>query len=36
MMPLPSEFWLYLSAILVLYLGLTQAVKVFLIKHFGF
>lgn len=36
MVPLPSEFWLYLSAILVLYLGLTQAVKVFLIKHFGF
>jgi len=35
MAPLPPIFWLYLTVILVAYLGLTQIVKAFLIKHFG-
>lgn len=36
MVPLPAVFWLYLSAILLVYLGLTQIIKAYLIKHFGF
>jgi hypothetical protein len=32
---LPPIFWLYLTVILVAYLGLTQIVKAFLIKRFG-
>ncbi|MDO9282344.1 MAG: magnesium-translocating P-type ATPase [Methylotenera sp.] len=36
MTPLPSIFWLYLAIILVLYLGLTQMVKAYLIRRFGF
>lgn len=36
MIPLPAVFWLYLSAILLVYLGLTQIIKAYLIKHFGF
>jgi len=36
MTPLPVDFWLYLSAILLVYLGLTQLIKVYLIRHFGF
>jgi Mg2+-importing ATPase len=35
MTPLPAMFWLYLTFILVVYLGLTQLVKAFLIKRFG-
>jgi Mg2+-importing ATPase len=35
MTPLPPVFWLYLSLILMVYLGLTQLVKAFLIKRFG-
>ena len=35
MAPLPPIFWLYLTVILVAYLGLTQIVKAFLIKRFG-
>jgi len=36
MVPLPGVFWLYLSVILLVYLGLTQIIKAYLIKHFGF
>jgi Mg2+-importing ATPase len=36
MTPLPSIFWLYLAIILVVYLGLTQMVKAYLIRRFGF
>jgi len=36
MTPLPPVFWLYLAAILVVYLGLTQIIKAYLIKRFGF
>ena len=36
MTPLPGEFWLYLAVILIVYLGLTQIIKAYLIKHFGF
>ena len=36
MMPLPPVFWLYLAAILVVYLGLTQIIKAYLIRRFGF
>lgn len=36
MTPLPADFWLYLSVILLVYLGLTQLIKVYLIRHFGF
>jgi len=36
MTPLPVDFWLYLSAILLVYLGLTQLIKAYLIRHFGF
>lgn len=35
MTPLPATFWLYLTLILMVYLGLTQLVKAFLIKRFG-
>ena len=35
MTPLPAVFWLYLTLILIVYLGLTQLVKAFLIKRFG-
>ncbi len=35
MTPLPAMFWLYLVFILMVYLGLTQLVKAFLIKRFG-
>jgi len=36
MSPLPADYWLYLSAILIVYLGLTQVIKTYLIRHFGF
>lgn len=36
MVPLPADFWLYLSVILFVYLGLTQIIKAYLIRHFGF
>ncbi len=36
MIPLPADYWLYLSAILLVYLGLTQVIKTYLIRHFGF
>lgn len=36
MVPLPADFWLYLSVILLVYLGLTQIIKAYLIRHFGF
>lgn len=36
MVPLPVDFWLYLSAILLVYLGLTQMIKTYLIRRFGF
>lgn len=36
MTPLPSAFWLYLAIILVVYLGLTQIIKAYLIRRFGF
>jgi Mg2+-importing ATPase len=36
MVPLPADFWLYLSVILIVYLGLTQIIKAYLIRHFGF
>jgi len=36
MTPLPSIFWVYLTIILVVYLGLTQMVKTYLIRRFGF
>lgn len=36
MVPLPVDFWLYLSMILLVYLGLTQIIKAYLIRHFGF
>lgn len=36
MTPLPSIFWLYLVIILVVYLTLTQMVKAYLIRRFGF
>ncbi len=36
MTPLPSIFWLYLAIILVVYLALTQMVKAYLIRRFGF
>jgi len=36
MTPLPPFFWLYLAAILVMYLGLTQIIKAYLIRRFGF
>jgi len=36
MVPLPADYWLYLSAILLVYLGLTQVIKTYLIRHFGF
>ena len=35
MTPLPPIFWLYLSLILMVYLGLTQLVKAFLTRRFG-
>jgi P-type Mg2+ transporter len=35
MTPLSPVFWLYLSLILMVYLGLTQLVKAFLIRRFG-
>jgi len=36
MVPLPVDFWLYLSVIILVYLGLTQIIKTYLIRHFGF
>ena len=36
MTPLPPVFWLYLAGILLLYLGLTQIIKAYLIRRFGF
>lgn len=36
MVPLPVDFWLYLSVILLVYLGLTQMIKTYLIRRFGF
>ncbi len=36
MVPLPVDYWLYLSAILLVYLGLTQWIKTYLIRHYGF
>ncbi|MDO9366497.1 MAG: magnesium-translocating P-type ATPase [Methylotenera sp.] len=36
MTPLPSIFWLYLAAMLAVYLALTQMVKAYLIRRFGF
>ena len=36
MVPLPADYWLYLSAILLVYLGLTQWIKTYLIRHYGF
>lgn len=36
MVPLPADFWLYLSVILLVYLGLTQVIKTYLIRRFGF
>lgn len=36
MTALPSIFWLYLVIILVVYLGLTQMAKAYLIRRFGF
>lgn len=36
MVPLPMDFWLYLSVIILVYLGLTQIIKTYLIRHFGF
>lgn len=35
MVPLPADFWIYLTVILLLYLGLTQVIKRYLIRHFG-
>ncbi len=35
MVPLPMDFWLYLSVIILVYLGLTQIIKTYLIRHFG-
>ncbi len=36
MVPLTADYWLYLSAILLVYLGLTQWIKTYLIRHYGF
>lgn len=36
MVPLPADFWFYLGGILLVYLVLTQLIKVYLIRHFGF
>jgi Mg2+-importing ATPase len=32
---LPSQYWLFLAAILVMYMGLTQLVKAWMIRRFG-
>lgn len=36
MVPLPTAYWLYLSLIILVYAALTQWVKMYLIKHYGF
>lgn len=36
MVPLPMHYWIYLSGILLVYLGLTQVIKTYLIRHYGF
>lgn len=36
MLPLPVEYWLYISLIILVYAALTQWVKMYLIKHYGF
>lgn len=36
MVPLPADYWLYLSSILLVYLCLTQFIKTYLIRHYGF
>jgi Mg2+-importing ATPase len=33
--PLPGQYWLYLSVILVTYLALTQVIKSWLVRRFG-
>lgn len=36
MVPLPVDYWLYLGIILLVYLGLTQLIKTWLIRRYGF